>query len=99
MVVSGAVVAASAIEQGRVSQLWWLMEQIFSRPDRPCSDQPDYKLYCLNDKGKITRSDWIDAESDDEAIGIARAMEKSVDCEIWKGNRLVARIPALKMQA
>jgi hypothetical protein len=76
------------------------MEQIYSSAEEgPRSDRPDYKLYCLGNNGKITRSDWIDADSDGKAIAIARAMEKSVDCEIWKGNRLVARVSAMKMQA
>ena len=76
------------------------MEQIYrSAEEGPQSECPDYKLYCLGNDGKITRADWIDAESDEKAIAIARAMEKSVDCEIWKGNRLVARVSAMKMQA
>lgn len=75
------------------------MEQIFRSPEGPRSDCPDYKLYCLGGDGKITAADWIDAESDEKAIAIARAMEKSVDCEIWKGNRLVARVPATKKRA
>jgi hypothetical protein len=74
-------------------------EQIYYSPERPPSDRPLYRLYCLGGDGNITRSDWIDALSDDEAIAIARGMEKSVDCEIWEGNRLVARIPAMKKQA
>jgi hypothetical protein len=58
--------------------------------------EPEYRLYCLNEEGKIARADWIDAQDDDEAIAIARSMEKSVECEIWKGDRLVARIPAVQ---
>jgi len=75
------------------------MEEIHGNGEGARSDCPHYKLYCLGGDGKITRSDWIDAQSDDEAIAIARAMEKSVDCEIWKGNRLVARVPAMKKRA
>ena len=72
------------------------MEQIFSSPKGARSSSPDYRLYCLGGDGKITAADWIDAESDESAIAIARDMKKSVDCEIWKGNRLVARVPAMK---
>jgi hypothetical protein len=75
------------------------MEQIFGSPEGPRSDRPDYKLYCLGGDGKITAADWIDAESDEKAIAIARALKKDVDCEIWRGNRLVARVLAMKMQA
>jgi hypothetical protein len=74
-------------------------EQIHHSTERPPSDRPVYRLYCLGGDGKITRSDWIDALSDDEAIAIARSIDKSVDCEIWKRNRLVARVPAMKKQA
>ena len=75
------------------------MEHIYRSAEGSRSDCPDYKLYCLGADGKITAADWIDAESDERAIAIARGMEKSVDCEIWKGSRLVARIPAMKMHA
>jgi hypothetical protein len=75
------------------------MEEIHHNGGGARSDCPDYKLYCLDGDGKITRSDWIDAQSDDEAVEIARAMNKSVDCEIWRGNRLVARVPAMKQRA
>jgi hypothetical protein len=75
------------------------MEEIHHSGEGPRSDRPDYKLYCLGGDGKITRSEWIDAQNDQDAIAIARAMGKSVDCEIWKGNRLVARVPAAKKRA
>jgi hypothetical protein len=54
--------------------------------------EPEYRLYCLNEEGKIARADWIDAQSDEEAIAIAHAMKTDVSCEVWKGDRLVARI-------
>jgi len=75
------------------------MEEVHHSADGVRSDCPDYKLYYLGDDGKITRSDWIDAQTDEEAVAIAQAMEKNVDCEIWKGNRLVARVPAMKQRA
>jgi hypothetical protein len=75
------------------------MEQIHHSAEGARSHCPDYKLYCLAADGKITRSDWIDAQSDEEGVAIARAINKSVDCEIWKGNRLVARVPAMKQRA
>jgi hypothetical protein len=74
-------------------------EEIFTGPDGALSDRPDYRLYCLGDDRKIARSDWIDAQNDVEAVAIARSMKKSVDCEIWKGDRLVAVVPAMKKRA
>jgi hypothetical protein len=55
---------------------------------------PDYRLYCLDELGKIAQAEWIEAGSDDEAIVIARAKQLAVDCEIWEGNRLIANVPA-----
>jgi hypothetical protein len=55
---------------------------------------PDYRLYCLDDLGKIAEGEWIEAKSDDEAIVMARAKRLSVDCELWEGNRLIAQVPA-----
>ena len=52
----------------------------------------DYRLYCLDGAGKITSAEWIDAASDDEAVGIARSTRKAVPCEVWHRTRLVARI-------
>lgn len=55
---------------------------------------PDYRLYCLDGANKITRAEWIDAKSDEDAIMIARSLKKTVPCELWCGTRLIARIPA-----
>ena len=53
-----------------------------------------YWLYCLDGSGKITRSEWIEAKGDEEAIMIARAAKKPVRCELWDHERFVATIPA-----
>jgi hypothetical protein len=60
---------------------------------------PDYRLYCLDGANKISRAEWIDAKSDEDAIVIARSHEKPVNCELWLSNRLVARIPAFQPTA
>jgi hypothetical protein len=60
---------------------------------------PNYRLYCLNGANKISRAEWIDAKSDDDAIVIAQSRGNPVDCELWLGNRLVARIPAFQPTA
>jgi hypothetical protein len=73
-------------------------EEVYTWSTGSCGE-PEYRLYCLNDEGKIARADWIDAQNDVEAITIARSMRKSVDCEIWKGDRLVAVVPAMKKRA
>ena len=53
----------------------------------------DYRLYRINDLGKIGTAEWIDARSDDEALAMVRAKRLSVKCELWAGSRLVAQIP------
>jgi hypothetical protein len=53
----------------------------------------NYRLYCLDGAGKITDAEWIEADSDDDAVRAARDMKKSVRCEVWQRTRFVARIP------
>ena len=55
---------------------------------------PGYWLYSVDGVGKITRSEWIEASGDAEAIMIARAAKKLVNCELWDHDRLVAKISA-----
>jgi hypothetical protein len=54
---------------------------------------PMYRLYCLH-KGRITKGDWLEADDEPQAIEAARAQHPESDCEVWLGNRLIARIPA-----
>lgn len=51
-----------------------------------------YRLYHLDGSGRISAAEWIEAAGEDEAIGIARSLRKSPLCEIWQGDRLIARI-------
>jgi len=59
----------------------------------------DYRLYCLDGVNKIASAEWVDANSDDDAIMIAHSLKKSVDCELWCHGRLIARIPAFPQTA
>jgi hypothetical protein len=52
-----------------------------------------YRLYCLNDRGRFTRSHEIEARDDSEALSQARAMKLPVVCELWSRNRLVEKLP------
>jgi hypothetical protein len=54
----------------------------------------DYRMYCLKGAGKIGPGEWLDANTDDEALARARAKMLSVRCEVWAGNRLVGMVPA-----
>jgi len=53
-----------------------------------------YRLFCLSGTGNFTSVEAFDAESDEEAIFLARAKKIPNLCELWDGNRLVAQIPA-----
>ena len=51
-----------------------------------------YIVYCLNEAGKIWRSEWIDADSDEEALAEARAKDFPHGCEVWKGDTHVGNV-------
>jgi hypothetical protein len=55
-----------------------------------------YRLYCLNDRGKFTKSHEIEAADDADALAQARAMKLPVVCELWNRNRLVEKLPPHK---
>lgn len=57
---------------------------------------PDYRLYCLNDRGGFTKSHEIQASDDDHALAQARSMKLPVACELWNRSRLVAKLPPHK---
>jgi hypothetical protein len=47
-------------------------------------------LYCLDRDGHFSQVEEILAEDDDAAVGQARAMNKTVCCELWQRSRKVA---------
>lgn len=51
-----------------------------------------YRLYCLDGVGKVASAEWIDAESDEEALRAAEQMRGDRTCELWNNSRLVARL-------
>jgi hypothetical protein len=53
-----------------------------------------YRLYCLNEQGRFTKSHEIEARDDADALAKAREMKLPVACELWNRNRLVAELPA-----
>jgi hypothetical protein len=60
-----------------------------------CVRMPDYRLYCLDGAGRITLADWIQAETDEEAIEKARKKQQGArKCEIWQRRRLVETLDA-----
>lgn len=55
----------------------------------------DYKLYSLDGAGQIAgAAELLRAETDEQAIAIARATAQPLGCELWRGSRLVVRLKA-----
>ncbi|HEX8842822.1 MAG TPA: hypothetical protein VF757_11055 [Sphingomicrobium sp.] len=52
----------------------------------------DYRLYGLDGVNKVASGEWFEAEDDQAAIEAAKEMMDGVDCELWQGRRLVARL-------
>ena len=52
-----------------------------------------YRLYGLDGVDKVATGEWLEADDDDTAIEVAKDMMDGHDCELWRGRRLVARIP------
>lgn len=54
-----------------------------------------YKLYCFDELNRLTEAKDIGARSDEEALEAVRLLGPGVPCELWHGDRLVMRIPAI----
>lgn len=57
---------------------------------------PNYRLLCLNGLERTMKVDEFRAKDDEEAITIARSMDLSFDRQLWKRDRLIAKLPALE---
>jgi hypothetical protein len=51
-----------------------------------------YRLYCLDGVGKVVSAQWLDADNDDSAIEAAHKLREGRSCELWQGQKLVARL-------
>jgi hypothetical protein len=51
-----------------------------------------YRLYCLNDSGRFSKSHEITANGDDQALAKAKELKLPVKCELWKRDRLVGKL-------
>jgi len=54
-----------------------------------------YIVYCLNEAGHFRRAEWVDADSDEEALAAARALDLPHGCEVWERDRRVGRVDPL----
>jgi len=55
-----------------------------------------YRLYCIDGDGRIAKGEWLEADTDEEAIGKAKALRHPLPWELWLEQRQVAKIPAQK---
>jgi hypothetical protein len=52
-----------------------------------------YRLYCLDSSGHISLAEWLDAETDQDAIRQAQFLKQGArKCEVWDGTRMVAQL-------
>jgi hypothetical protein len=58
-----------------------------------------YRIYCYDGANKVVTADWIEADSDEEAIAKANAEGFGSECEIWDGRRLVAQLKDERREA
>ena len=58
-----------------------------------------YRFYSFDSALRILNADMIETASDDEAIAHAETTGYGSKCEIWDGQRLVARLEAERRSA
>lgn len=51
-----------------------------------------YRLYALQEDGRIVGGKYLDAANDAEAVDKARQARQGTDYELWCGPRVVGRI-------
>lgn len=58
-----------------------------------------YRYYCLDQFGRLHNAQWFGARNDEEAISAIEAKHPASICEIWQGERLVAKLSPQRLQA
>ena len=61
--------------------------------------QDGYRYYCLDSRGRLHSAEWFQAASDEDATAHVEAEHPDALCEIWQGQRLVAKLSAMRLQA
>jgi hypothetical protein len=59
----------------------------------------EYRVYCLDSRGKISKGEWLQADTLEAAIEAARETCGGQHFEIWDGARRLAEVPATPTQA
>jgi hypothetical protein len=63
------------------------------------SQEPNYRVYCYDGLNKVVSAEWVEAQSDQEAIALIEAKYPNYECELWEGRRLVAKIQSSRRSA
>ena len=58
-----------------------------------------YRYYCLDSLGHLHGAEWFDATDDEDAVAQIEAQHADAKCEIWQGNRLVAKLAPARLRA
>ena len=58
-----------------------------------------YRYYRLDSSGHLRNADWLEAESDEDAIAQIEVQHPNELCEIWQGQQLVAKLSPGRLQA
>jgi hypothetical protein len=58
-----------------------------------------YRYYRLDGFGHLHLAEWFEAEDDERAVGLIEQMQSDGRCEIWQGNRLVAKALPERLEA
>lgn len=53
---------------------------------------PAYRLYRVDGAGRIVSAEWLEADDDESAVAQARSCAGGTRCEVWRRERLVARL-------
>lgn len=59
----------------------------------------NYRFYCLDGAGQLHDAEWFEAASDQDAIARIKNKHPDSKCEIGQGQRLVAAIAPMRLQA
>lgn len=51
-----------------------------------------FRAFIFDEKNRIVRAEVLNAKSDDEAVAKAMPFAEDSDIEVWRGNRLIARL-------
>ena len=58
-----------------------------------------YRYSCLDSTGHLYNGQWLDVQSDEEAVAIIAAKHPDSKCEVWQGRRLVATLSPKRLSA